>query len=260
SEDPEAALRFGVGVNTADAGGDRTGPFGDAGTCSPDRSRSAREVAHARDRQHPSRVPGFCVRALSALSLRSLAGMQWTFRAKTPSPAKTQSTPYVQAPLTLQHSLGHRQIARMTKRQVNSARSDLTHSFKRSPVELNRRRTGQLVDHFDILPPDAVRPTGAKRLHHRFLCRKPSGITGKLRWTRPPLAVTYLAISEDARTKTLSSTRQHPFEPRNLNQVDANSDNHSLKPVSPSNLRQVSFQKRSHAPLQATQSDPDSEC
>jgi hypothetical protein len=85
------------------------------------------------------------------------------------------------------------------------------------------RPAAHVASHCDIAPADAASPTGAQRLEHSFLARKPHGIA---LWASHPagLAVVALRISKTPLDKLLAVLRQHGCNPIDLHHIYAMAD------------------------------------
>ena len=114
----------------------------------------------------------------------------------------------------------------MSQRDVSFRRTDLAQPFEGSPVQLNSRRAAVSGHDFNIAPPDAIRPAGAKRFHDCLFRRKPRRVARKPR--RAILAIADLLIGEHAAAKPVASALEHLLDSINFNQVNTYCNDHVL--------------------------------
>src|SRR5262245_8184166 len=79
--------------------------------------------------------------------------------------------------LVFEHNRRDRKVPRMRKRQMHSRRADIFEPAERRCVKPNRRHAAIGAHDFNIPEGDATGPSGAQRLHRRFLGGEPGRVT-----------------------------------------------------------------------------------
>jgi len=97
--------------------------------------------------------------------------------------------------------LCERERIRMRDRELRRSSADLREASCGASVQSQLRRPSGLADHFDVAPQHALRVSCPKRLHRRFLGRKPSREMN--RGIAATHAVRDFALSEDPVGKAL---------------------------------------------------------
>src|SRR4030042_850651 len=94
-------------------------------------------------------------------------------------------------------------------------------------MEGEQRFSHRIVLHFDIDPLDSVSKPPTNGLEESLFGCKPNGKT--FRRPSPFLAPDNLLLCKDSTKKEVSPTGHHPFDPFNIDNVDAGSNDHMLQ-------------------------------
>jgi ferredoxin len=114
----------------------------------------------------------------------------------------------------------------MRNAQVEAGDSAPASELLGLPTEFNCWSLAALANDLDFAPSDIAVPTGAERLHGRFLCGKSAGVTLIAR-PSSRLAVSYLPGGEDARAKARAGLCpvDRAFDASDFDQINSSSEN-----------------------------------